>query len=61
MSVRDLIPWGRSNGNQVPSVFRDGERDPFLSLHREVNACSTTFSAASTAACLLLAVFQAQA
>ena len=37
MSVRDLIPWGRSNGNQVQSVFRDGERDPFLSLHREVN------------------------
>jgi len=37
MSVRDLIPWGRNDGNQVPSVFRDGERDPFLSLHREVN------------------------
>jgi HSP20 family protein len=37
MSVRDLIPWGRSNGDQLPSVFRDGERDPFLSLHREVN------------------------
>ncbi len=37
MSVRDLIPWGRGNGNQVPSLFRDGERDPFLSLHREVN------------------------
>lgn len=37
MSVRDLIPWGRSNGNQVPSVLRHGDRDPFLSLHREVN------------------------
>ncbi|PBC02249.1 Hsp20/alpha crystallin family protein [Mesorhizobium sp. WSM3860] len=37
MSVRDLIPWGRNNSNQVPSVFRDSERDPFLSLHREVN------------------------
>lgn len=37
MSVRDLIPWGRSNGNQVPSVLRDGGRDPFLSLQREVN------------------------
>ena len=37
MSVRDLIPWGRNEGNQVPSVFRDGDRDPFLSLHREVN------------------------
>ncbi|WP_347270250.1 Hsp20/alpha crystallin family protein [Rhizorhabdus histidinilytica] len=37
MSVRDLISWGRSNGNQVPSVLRDGDRDPFLSLHREVN------------------------
>lgn len=37
MSVRDLIPRGRSNGNQVPADFRNGERDPFLSLHREVN------------------------
>ena len=37
MSVRDLIPWGRNNGNQLPSVFRDDDRDPLLSLHREVN------------------------
>jgi HSP20 family protein len=36
MSVRDLIPFGRER-SQVPSVFRDGERDPFLSLHRQVN------------------------
>jgi HSP20 family protein len=34
MNVRDLIPWARSNG---PTMFRDGDRDPFLSLHREVN------------------------
>ncbi|MDR6306671.1 HSP20 family protein [Nitrobacter vulgaris] len=36
MSVRDLIPWGRSN-HQVPTVFRDDDRNPFLSLHREMN------------------------
>lgn len=36
MSVRDLIPWGREE-NRVPSLFRSDERDPFLSLHREVN------------------------
>ncbi len=36
MSVRDLIPWGRSS-NQSPAVFRDDNRNPFLSLHREVN------------------------
>jgi len=36
MSVRDLIPWGRS-GNQAPSVYREFEQSPFLSLHREVN------------------------
>ena len=36
MSVRDLIPWGRSN-NQTPSVYRGGDQNPFLSLHREVN------------------------
>lgn len=37
MSVRDLIPWNRSHANQVPSLLRDDDRDPFLSLHREVN------------------------
>ncbi|MBY4628672.1 Hsp20/alpha crystallin family protein [Rhizobium croatiense] len=37
MSVRDLIPWGRNNGNQGLSLLRDDDRDPFLSLHREVN------------------------
>lgn len=37
MSVRDLIPWGRNNGDQLPTLFRNGDRDPFLSLHREVN------------------------
>lgn len=36
MSVRDLIPWGRES-NRVPSQWREDERDPFLSLHREVN------------------------
>jgi hypothetical protein len=36
MSVRDLIPWGREE-SRVPSQLRDSERDPFLSLHREVN------------------------
>lgn len=33
MSVRDLIPWGRSE-TRVPSR---SDPDPFLSLHREVN------------------------
>ncbi|MDX8528928.1 Hsp20/alpha crystallin family protein [Mesorhizobium sp. MSK_1335] len=37
MNVRDLIPWARNNGSQVPSAFHNDERDPFLSLHREVN------------------------
>ncbi len=37
MSVRDLIPWNRER-SQVPAVFRDDDaRDPFLSLHREMN------------------------
>jgi HSP20 family protein len=36
MSVRDLIPWGREE-SRVPSLFRNSEHDPFLSLHREVN------------------------
>ncbi len=37
MSVRDLIPWGRIKGSMVPSVFREEDRSPFLSLHREMN------------------------
>lgn len=37
MSIRDLIPWGQNNGNQTPIVYREGDRYPFLSLHREVN------------------------
>ncbi|MGB3897447.1 MAG: Hsp20/alpha crystallin family protein [Mesorhizobium sp.] len=38
MNVRDLIPWGRNtNTSQAPTVYRDDERNPFLSLHREVN------------------------
>ncbi|HEX2147499.1 MAG TPA: Hsp20/alpha crystallin family protein, partial [Pseudorhizobium sp.] len=36
MTIRDLIPWGRNNGDSTPAVFYEG-RDPFLSLHREVN------------------------
>jgi HSP20 family protein len=35
MNVRDLIPWGRNAG--TPTVYRDEDRTPFLSLHREVN------------------------
>lgn len=37
MSVRDLIPWPRNDGDHVPSLFRESDRDPFLSLHREMN------------------------
>lgn len=36
MSVRDLIPWRRGN-YQTPTMFRDDDRNPFLSLHREMN------------------------
>jgi HSP20 family protein len=36
MNVRDLIPWSRNN-NQAPTVYRDAEQNPFLTLHREVN------------------------
>jgi HSP20 family protein len=36
MSVRDLIPWSRSN-NPAPIIYRGDDMDPFLSLHRNVN------------------------
>lgn len=36
MSVRDLIPWRRGN-EQTPAMYRDEDRNPFLSLHREMN------------------------
>jgi HSP20 family protein len=37
MNVSELIPWGRSDGNPAPVPYRDDDRSPFLSLHREVN------------------------
>jgi HSP20 family protein len=36
MSVRDLIPWRRSN-NGPPASYQDEDRSPFHSLHREMN------------------------
>jgi HSP20 family protein len=36
MTIRDLIPWGRED-YRTPAVYRDSDRDPFLSLHRQVN------------------------
>ncbi|WGF90782.1 Hsp20/alpha crystallin family protein [Marinivivus vitaminiproducens] len=36
MSVRDLIPRGRVS-NATPTAYRDDDRSPFLSLHREMN------------------------
>ena len=37
MGVRDLIPWGRSASSQVPVLYGEDDRNPFLSLHREMN------------------------
>jgi HSP20 family protein len=36
MNVRELIPWNR-NGSRTPSTYGDGDGNPFLALHREVN------------------------
>jgi HSP20 family protein len=36
MNTRNLIPWGRSN-NRIPTPYREDDRNPFLSLHREMN------------------------
>lgn len=35
MNVRALIPWGRNS--TAPTTYREEDRNPFLSLHREVN------------------------
>lgn len=37
MSVRDLIPWGRSTNSPVPNRMRDEPASPLLTLHREMN------------------------
>ena len=34
--MRDLIPWGRG-GSQAPSLARNEQAVPFLTLHREMN------------------------
>ena len=36
MSIRDLIPRGRSNAD-VPATYGRGDDSPFMSLHREMN------------------------
>ena len=36
MSVRDLIAWSRGS-SQAPSIYRNDDMDPFMSLHRNVN------------------------
>ncbi|CAN7671551.1 Hsp20/alpha crystallin family protein [Mesorhizobium sp. LjNodule214] len=36
MAIRDLMPWSRE-GSQAPNFYREGERDPFMMLHREMN------------------------
>jgi len=36
MTMRDLIPWGRSRSS-VPSTVQNDEANPFLTLHREMN------------------------
>jgi HSP20 family protein len=35
MNVRDLIPW--SGSNRTPTLLRDEQASPFLTLHREMN------------------------
>jgi HSP20 family protein len=37
MSVRDLLPWGRSTNAPVPGTMRTEPQNPFLTLHREMN------------------------
>ena len=36
MTVRDLVPWRRSN-ERTAVTYRDDDRNPFMSLHREMN------------------------
>ena len=36
MPMGDLIPWGRQN-SAPPSVYREEERSPFLSLRRDID------------------------
>lgn len=36
MNMRDLMPWGRTQ-NKAPNLYRDDDRNPFLSLHRDMN------------------------
>ena len=35
MTMRDLLPWGRSRGTQALTPYREEGRDPFLTFHRE--------------------------
>ena len=37
MNMRSLIPWGRSTNQQAPTLYREGDQNPFLSLQRDMN------------------------
>ena len=37
MNMRSLIPWGRDSNQQAPTLYRDEDRNPFLSLQRDMN------------------------
>ena len=37
MNMRSLIPWGRNNTQQAPSLYRESEQNPLLSLQRDMN------------------------
>jgi hypothetical protein len=39
MRVRDLVPWGRNNGNPVPSVLRGEDRDRLRSSQIVILNC----------------------
>lgn len=37
MNMRSLIPWGRSNDQQAPTLYREGDQNPIVSLQRDMN------------------------
>ena len=48
MAMRDLIPWGRQE-SRSPAIFREEERNPFLSLRRDIDRLFDDFFSAPLA------------
>jgi hypothetical protein len=58
MNMRDLIPWGR-DAHEVPSMYRNEQASPFLTLHREAKRSPRSMTRSANSASGIMAASNA--